>query len=610
MDIRVMVRWLAVFVIALAAIGCKGTTSTGVPVITTQPTAQTAAVGKTATFTVTATGDPTLMYQWYASGAPIPGATSTSYTTVPVTIGENQTPFFVYVSNSVGSTESATVELTVTQTTGAVTLRNDIERTGQNLRESILTPANVNSASFGKLGALPVDGQVDAQPLFLSGVTLSSAAHDVLYVATEHGSVYAFDAASGAALWRRSLLAADETPAMSAGCDTATGEAAITSTPSIDLSRGPHGALYVLAASRDLGGNAIQRLHALDVATGAELFGGPAKIGSGSGAVISHFGNTAPSDPGVDEAAGGLLVLNGRVYASWSANCAASSGNIRIMAFDEASLAMTGSLNVGELSRATSSGAGASGLAADAAGNLYFFDANAALATPGAVAAIEPSNTGNGILRLSSSPTLAVAGASNFFGTLRGSAAGTQVGFGGAMLLPDLAAASGTTLHLAVGVGKDASIYLVNRDVLGAAPYQEIDGELSSQGVYTMPAYFNQTVYFGAAGDAIRAFAIRDARLSTSPLSATSTIFGGAGTTPFVSANGNQGGILWAVESGDTAVLHAYDATNLSRELYNSGQASRGRDALGSGNFIAPLIANGKVYVVGENGVTIFGLLK
>ncbi len=608
MDIRVMVRWLAVFVIALAAIGCKGTTSTGVPVITTQPTAQTAVVGKTATFTVTATGDPTLMYQWYASGAPIPGATSTSYTTVPVTIGENQTPFFVYVSNSVGSTESATVELTVTQTTGAVTLRNDIERTGQNLRESILTPANVNSASFGKLGALAVDGRVDAQPLFLSGVTLSGAAHDVLYVATEHGSVYAFDAASGATLWRRSLLAADETPAMSAGCDSATGEAAITSTPSIDLARGPHGALYVLAASRDLGGNAIQRLHALDVATGAELFAGPAKIGAS--AAVTRSGNTAGFDPGVDEGAGGLLVLNGRVYASWSANCAASSGNIRIMAFDEASLAVTGSLNVGELSRATSSGAGASGLAADAAGNLYFFDANAALATPGAVAATEPSNTGNGFLRLSSSPTLAVAGASNFFGSLRGSAVDTHAGFGGAMLLPDLADASGATLHLAASAGKNGSIYVVNRDALGAAAYQEIDGELSSQGVYTMPAYFNQSVYFGAAGDAIRAFAIRGARLSTSPLSATSTIFGGAGTTPSVSANGNQGGILWAVESGDTAVLHAYDATNLSRELYNSGQAARGRDALGSGNFIAPLIANGKVYVVGENGVAIFGLLK
>ncbi|HXN64015.1 MAG TPA: PQQ-binding-like beta-propeller repeat protein [Candidatus Acidoferrales bacterium] len=608
MDTRVMLRWLAIYAIALAAMGCGSATFSGVPMITTQPTAQTAAVGKTATFTVTATGDATLMYQWYANGAPITGATSASYTTVPVTIGENQTPFFVYVSNSVGSTESATVELTVTQTTGAVTLRNDIERTGQNLRESILTPANVNSASFGKLGALPVDGRVDAQPLFLSGVTLSSAAHDVLYVATEHGSVYAFNAASGATLWRRSLLAADETPAMSAGCDTATGEAAITSTPSIDLSRGPHGALYVLAASRDAGGNVIQRLHALDVATGAELLGGPAKIGAS--AVVTRSGNTAPFDPGVDEGAGGLLVLNGRVYASWSANCAASSGNIWILAFDEGSLAVTGSLNVAEASRTIASGAGGSGLAADAAGNLYFFDANAALATPGTIAAASLSGAGNGVLRLYSAPMLAVAGASNFFATLRGSAAGTQTGFGGAMLLPDLADASGATLHLAVSTGKNGSIYLVNRDALGATPYQEINGELSSQGVYTMPAYFNQTAYFGAAGDAIRAFAIRGARLSTSPVSATSTIFGGAGTTPSISATGNQGGILWAVESGDTAVLHAYDATNLSRELYNSGKEARGRDALGSGNFIAPLIANGKVYVAGDGGVTIFGLLK
>lgn len=612
MDTRVLARWLSLFVVAMTMIGCGTPASTGLPVVTTQPTAQTSSVGKTATFTVTATGDTPLAYQWYANGAAITGATSTTYTTPQLTISENGIPFFVYISNPAGSTESATVDLTVTQTTGSVTLRNDIARTGQNLSESILTPATVSTASFGKIGLLPVDGQVDAQPLFLSNVVLTGGSmHDVLYIATGHGSVYAFDAASGAVLWHSSLLGSAETPASASSCGQP-GEASIASTPTIDRARGPNGAIYVVAASVDGGGNSVQRLHALDVTTGAELFGGPAAIEASTGAAATRSGGLPTRfDPAQYNAQAGLLMLNGQLYASWSANCGSSSGSVWIMDFDATTLALNSSLILQETSGQNRNAASGSGLAADAAGNIYFFDGNAALdATANASPNSNQGAAGNAFLRLSNSKSLSVLGSSNVFGTLRGSAGDAEAAWGGALILPDLTDSSGVIWHLAVGAGKDASIYVVNRDSLGASGYQKLDGALSSNGVYGMPAYFNQTVYFGAAGDAIKAFAIRGARLSSSPSSETSTNFGGSGATPSISANGMANAILWAVENGDTAVLHAYDAANLSRELYNTSQAAKGRDALGSGNFIAPLVANGKVYVGGKANVAIFGLLK
>jgi hypothetical protein len=612
MDTRVLARWLSLSAVALVMIGCGTPAPTGLPVITTQPTAQTAAVGQTATFTVTATGDAPLSYQWYANGIAVADGASSTYTTPQLTISENGIPFFVYVSNPDGSVESATVDLTVTQTTGAVTLRNDVARTGQNLSESILTPATVSTASFGKIGLLSVDGQVDAQPLFLSNVVLTGGSkRDVLYVATEHASMYAFDAASGAVLWHSSLLGSGETPASASSCGQP-GETGITSTPTIDRAHGPNGALYIVTASVDGGGNSVQRLHALDVATGADLFGGPTVIQASSSAAATRSGG-APTrfDPAQYNARAGLLLLNGQLYASWSANCGSSSGSVWIMDFDAATLALNSSLSLQETSGQNRHAADGSGLAADAAGSIYFFDGNAALdVAANASPDRNQGAAGNAFLRFSSSQSLSVLGSSNVFGTLRGSAGDAQTGWGGALVLPDLADASGAIWHLAVGAGKDASIYVVNRDSLGASVYQELDGALSSNGVYGMPAYFNQTVYFGAAGDAIKAFAIRSARLSTSPSSETSTIFAGSGATPSISANGTTNAILWAVENGDAAVLHAYDATNLSRELYNSSQAAKGRDGLGSGNFIAPLVANGKVYVGGNRNVAIFGLLK
>ena len=191
-----------------------------------------------------------------------------------------------------------------------------------------------------------------------------------------------------------------------------------------------------------------------------------------------------------------------------------------------------------------------------------------------------------------------------------------DLGSGGALVLPDLTDSLGHVRHLAVGAGKDSNIYVVDRDAMGKFNpsanniYQEIQGALSSS-VFSMPAYFNGTVYYGAVGDNIKAFAINNAQLAGVARSQTGNTFGYPGATPSISANGTSNAIVWAAENGSTAVLHAYDATNLSHELYNSNQASGGRDQFGTGNkFITPMITNGKVYVGTTNGVGVFGLLK
>jgi len=210
---------------------------------------------------------------------------------------------------------------------------------------------------------------------------------------------------------------------------------------------------------------------------------------------------------------------------------------------------------------------------------------------------------------------LAVADYFEMFNQAAENGADQDLGSGGALVLPDLNDSTGKARHLAVGAGKDGNIYLVDRDAMGGFNpnsnniYQQVSKAIA--GVFSMPAYFNNTLYYGAVGDKIKAFAIGQARLATAPSSLTSRKFPYPGATPSISANGTANAILWALENDDPAVLHAYDATNLAKELYNSSQAADSRDELGEGNkFIVPTVVNGKVYVGTINGVGVFGLLK
>jgi hypothetical protein len=189
------------------------------------------------------------------------------------------------------------------------------------------------------------------------------------------------------------------------------------------------------------------------------------------------------------------------------------------------------------------------------------------------------------------------------------------LGSGGALLLPDLIDNGGQTHQLAVGAGKDRVIYVVDRNAMGKFNpsadnmFQEIPGAFTDA-VFSMPAYFKNAVYYGAVGNAIKAFPISNAKLAATASSKTGNAFPYPGATPSISANGTGNAVMWAVENSSTAVLHAYDAANLANELYNSSQAPGSRDQFGAGNkFITPMIVNGKVYVGTASGVAVFGLL-
>jgi outer membrane protein assembly factor BamB len=501
--------------------------------------------------------------------------------------------------------------------TDVVTYHDDVARTGLNGNETILTPGNVNSSRFGLLRILPADGKVDGEPLVLSSLTVGGIQRNVVYAVTEHDSVYAFDADSGTLLWKASVLGASETPSGDHGCAQISPEIGITSTPVIDRNAGPNGTAFVVGMSQDQAGAYHQRVHALDATTGVELAGSPVEIHAtypGTGANSS--GGSVVFDPGQYAERVGLLLLNGVIYMGWTSHCDQPPYTGWLMGYSESTLAQTSVLNLTPNGSEGSIWMSGTGLAADASGNIYFLDANgtfdAALDANGF-----PVNGdfGNGFLKVSTAGgKLTVADYFEPYNTLAESAIDEDLGSGGVLLLPDLSDESGGIHHLAVGAGKDQKIYVVDRDSMGkynpqsnAALYQEIDGAIGM--VFSMPAYFNNTIYYGAVGDALKAFPIADARLAPAASVESTNTFPYPGTTPSVSANGTTNGIVWAVENSSPAVLHAFDAISL-RELYNSNQAGNSRDHFGSGNkFITPLVVNGKVYVGTPSGVAVFGLL-
>jgi hypothetical protein len=507
-----------------------------------------------------------------------------------------------------------------TQRTDVVTYKNDHSRTGQNLTESVLTPANVNCSSFGLLRLLSVDGKVDAQPLYLSGLAVGGAQHNVVFVATENDSVYAFDADSGATLWRVSLLGPGESSSGPHGCDQLVPVIGVTATPVIDRSAGAHGAIFLVAMSN--AGADHQRLHALDVATGAELLGGPKEI---TAAYLAPGGGTRTFDPGQYAERAALLLLQGTLYTSWTSHCDQAPYTGWIIAYSEKTLAQTAVVNVAP--NGTGNGfalAGPAiwmsggGPAADAAGNIYLLTGNGAFeTTPDVNGFPNRGDYGNSFLKLATGggSSLAVADYFTMFNEEDESARDEDLGSGGVLLLPDLTDSGGTVRHLMVGAGKDANLYVVDRDSLGRfSPganniWQQLSGVLAG-GISSTPAWFNGTLYYGPSGGSLLAFSAASARFAPSPSSQSAGSFPYPGSAPAVSAKGSANGIVWAHENSTPAVLHAYDAGNLAHELYNSLQAAGGRDGFGAGNkFITPTIADGKVFVGTQNGVAVFGLL-
>jgi hypothetical protein len=367
--------------------------------------------------------------------------------------------------------------------------------------------------------------------------------------------------------------------------------------------------------SKDNNGNYIQRLHALDITTGAEQSGSPMTVR----ATFPTTSGTTTFDPKQYKERAALLLLNGVIYTTWASHCDAGPYTGWVMGYSQSSLSQTSVL---DLTPNGSDGAiwmSGDGPAADSSGNIYFLDANGTFDdTLDGSGFPEHGDYGNAFIKISTAGnTLSVADYFTMHNTDAESSMDEDLGSGGEMLLPDLKDNQGNTWHLAVGAGKDGHIYVVNRDLMGkfntsndSGIYQEITSNGLSAGVWSMPAYFNNTVYFAADGDVLKAFSISNAKLTTPASSQSATGFPYPGGTPSISASGTSNGIVWVVQNSGGGVLRAYDATNLATELYDSNQATNSRDHFSDNKFITPMIANGKVYVGTPNSVVVFGLLQ
>jgi hypothetical protein len=500
------------------------------------------------------------------------------------------------------------------QMTDVLTYHNDNSRTGQTLHEEVLAPANVNTNHFGLLRTLGVDGKVDAEPLYAAGVVIPGVGmRNVLIVATEHDSVYAFNADGTNVYWRVSMLASGETTFDPVNCDQVTPEIGITATPVVDRQAGPNGTIFVVAMSQTAS-NCFQRVHALDLATGADHLPPVSVAATYPGTGDNSSGGLVIFDPSQYKERCGLLLLNGVIYTAWASHCDITPYTGWVIGYDEETLAQTGVLNTTPNGSEGAFWGSGAGMAADAEGNIYALAGNGTFDTNLTGGLPSQGDYGNAFLKFSTSGIAPVV--ADYFcmsNAVYENDHDLDLGSGGALLLPDTMDSSNNLRQLAAGAGKDSIIYIVDRNNMGGyhpntnAIWQQVNGAVSG-GLWSMAAYWNGYLYFGGVGDYVKAFPFQNALLGAMS-SETAETFEYPGATPGVSANGAAAGIVWAAENTSPAVLHAYDATNLATELYNSSQAGT-RDNFGTGNkFITPMIASGRVYVGTTAGVGVFGLL-
>jgi hypothetical protein len=524
------------------------------------------------------------------------------------------------------ATKQASLTLGVTDLPGVYTSRNDLARDGVNSSEYALTAANVNTATFGKLFSFPVDGAVYAQPLWVANLSIGGARHNVVFAATEHGSVYAFDAERATPLWHTSFInpaTGLTSRATQPSFEDIVPEVSITSTPVID----PVSAtLYVVAETVQSGAPAYYWLHALDITSGADKVA-PVRIQAslGSGAAPLTI------DAATSQQRAGLVLTNGVVYVAFGSNGDNFPWVGWLLGYDGTTLNQT---TVFCASPGGSQGAGiwlsGAAPAVDSGGNIFLATGNGYFSAGTAWA--------NAFLKLSTGAGLAVA---DYFAPFNQAALGNadqDVGSGGVTILPD-GAGSAAHPNLLVGTAKDGEIYLIDRNSMGhfngsyTAPQnsnivQWIAGQVGGTGIYPTgvplayapnsymtPAYWQNRVYLCGAQDHCKLFTLTNGLLSTTPLSQTSAIFGFSGIQPVISAasSGATAAILWGVERNLTsyvAVLHAFDATNLATELYNSSQAANNRDTGAAPlSFAVPTVANGEVFVATQTEIDVYGLL-
>ncbi len=442
-----------------------------------------------------------------------------------------------------------------------LTYHNDNARTGQNLNEALLTPASVYSPNFAMRFTRPVDGYVYAQPLYLSGLVLpGQGKHNVVYVATEHDSVYAFDADNPSGenaypLWQVSLVPPGDSsvPNWDTGTGDIVSEIGITGTPVIDPQAG---VLYVVAKTKE-NNTYVQRLHALDVKSGAERFGGPVVIeaqvpGYGDGSVngIVNFLPLRQMNRS------GLLLLNGVVYLAFGSHGDNIPYHGWLLGYDAHSLQKVAVFNTTPNGLTDPSGyplgggalwGGGAGPAADSSGNIYFETGNGTFDVN-----LGGSDYGDSFMKLSTKRGLAVADSFTPYNQYALDDSDADLGSGGLILLPD-SVGSPTNPHLLVGCGKEGTVYLVDRDSMGSynatADYNLQTLYYAIGGTWSSPAYFNSAIYYWGVNDSLRMFQVSSGSIASTPLSTSSFGIGYPSSTPSISANGNQTGVVWAVQN-------------------------------------------------------------
>lgn len=494
-------------------------------------------------------------------------------------------------SSSPGSSPTPTPVTPAATPAGYFTWKNNNQRTGLQPNETTLTLANVNTSQFGQQFTDSLDGWAFAQPLYMTGLTIGGAKHNVVFVVTEHDSVYAFDADSaGAPLWHTNFLGPNITTVQTSGNHNipVQPEVGISATPVIDPSSNT---IYVLAQTVE-NGVFTDKLHALDVTTGAEKPGSPVALSNPAFQAQQEFTRCA------------LLLANGNVYVTF-----ASYGDIDpykgfMFAFNASTLANIATWNVTPTGGEGGIWMGGAGPASDANGNIFVAVGNGTW--DGSV------NFGQSVVKLD-----AALNVTDFFAPFNANALNVgdhDLGSGGVVLLPDQ---SGAFPHELLLCGKNDPIFVINRDNLGHKNdddnfqiIQSVLGQLGGSGLqdadhcFMSPAFFQQTAYFIGNNDVIKAFSLDPAsgKLSTTPSSQGATTFVFPGGQPVVSANGTSNGIVWAINTAGASTLHAWDASNMSKEIYVSpafGQAPK---------FGVPTVINGKVYVTTKANLVVFGL--
>jgi hypothetical protein len=526
-----------------------------------------------------------------------------------------------------------------------VTQHYDNARSGLNPNETILNTSNVNTTSFGKIFSQSVDGEIYAQPLYMAGITISGkGTHNVVFVATENDSVYAFDAdnnggANASPLWKASLL--DGAHGAASGATTVpNGDVSstdiqpvigVTGTPVIDPSTNT---MYLVSATKE-SGSYVQRLHALDITSGAEKFGGPVPVsGSVSGNGNGSMGGTVKFDTKWENNRAGLLLLNGIVYIAFASHGDNGPWHGWILAYNAATLKQT------SVWCASSNGIGAgiwmsgSGIAADnnnptgssPGGRLFVATGNGTFdAKPPYTNSM---NYGDSIVRLHlNNGVMTVA---DDFTPLNQSALNStdrDVASGGVLLLPDQS--SGGHTHLLLQSGKEGRISLVDRDNMGGYStsadniVQELPVNNSGQtnqnfpmgGLWGMPGYGNNTAYFWGTSDNLKSFPLTNGKLSSSPSNTAAQHAGFPSPTPVVTSNGSASPIVWTIQtdaynSNGSAYFRAHDATNITNTLYSTLTNSARDNPGGAVKFVVPVVINGKAYVGTSNALAVYGLLN